>query len=71
MKRLLAIQLPDLYAKDQAVIDDMAARHPSWERAYLATQLFGAKGVARCLAMFIAFPTRLARTGTRTAPGRS
>ncbi len=71
MKRLLAIQLPDLYAKDQVLIDVMKAKDPTWDRAHLDMQLFGAKGVARCLATFIAFTTRLARTGTRPAPGRS
>ncbi len=49
----LDIQLPDLYTKDQPLIDALAARHPTWDRAYLEGQFFGAKAMARTLARSI------------------
>ncbi len=54
MKRLLDIRLPDLYAEDHILIDAMAARYQTSDRAHLAMQLFGAKARALTLASFIA-----------------
>jgi len=53
MRWSLDLQLPDLYAEDQPLIDAMRARHPTWDRAHLEMKLFGARAMARSLASYI------------------
>lgn len=54
MKLLLGLESRDLYAEDHGLIDAMAARHPTWDRAHVVVQLFGAKAAALSLATWIA-----------------
>lgn len=53
MRWSLDLQLPDLYAEDQPLIDAMRARHPTWDRAHLEMKLFGARAMARSLVSYI------------------